>query len=156
MKRLLALLSLALLVGCSHFRTVASGDGIALGADESTVTLKTPEQANKFVAALNQAIGFVQRDERAALDSATVAGDQVGIDCHQTGLNVTVAVSAALNAEHVVGLISANQALRNARRTALKLAPQFDNLHDKCAAIYPVAATFRPILRPLGLLRVLR
>lgn len=153
---ILAIIGIALmLTGCAtNLRAQA-----ASSATDTTAPAAAPTSNPDFAAAclsptgnlmadFQRCLTFVQADIQVALDDATAAKDDVGVQCHQAGLALVSVLTSAQ--PKVVGLVSGAEALRVANRSAINNLPLWYAVKDKCAAVYNPAQVFRPLTAGLG------
>jgi hypothetical protein len=162
MKTLIAALTFIALAACATAQpsqpTTLKTDLKAVVNDVTGNTPAAPSDPNFTAACLSptgnpladfqRCLVFVQADVQVALDDATAAKDDIGVQCHTAGL----ALLAVLNASQpkVVGLVSGAEALRVTSRSAIGNLPLWYNVKDRCAAVYNVGQIFRPLTAGLG------
>lgn len=110
----------------------------ALAALSSCATLRAP------------VVALVRADVQTALDSATAAGDQQGVQCHTTTL-ATLAAIEAIQTPQVRGVASLAEAKHIKRIALLNLTPMLAKTADECARVYDVMSLLRPFVAGWGL-----
>lgn len=157
---ILAVIGIALMfTGCATAARAQTSLTTATVSASTDTTTSAPASNPSFNAACLSPTGnlmadfqrclvFVQADIQVALDDATAAKDDVGVQCHQAGLALVSVLTASQ--PKVVGLVSGAEALRVANRSAINNLPLWYAVKDKCAAVYNPAQVFRPLTAGLG------